>query len=164
MSSGKFKEQKSAYKKAIDRPTATIDVNPIIVTEDKKFVLSKRIPTDQDGGKWSFPGGKIFVNERIDEALERMTRLKTGIEVKLMFPSLNESLVGVYDDPKRDPRAHVIGLAFFCEVVGGEIQAGGNSEKVETFSEEEIKDLDLAFDHRLIFKDVLQILRQRGRV
>ena len=162
MDSTRFKEQKQAYKKAIGEPTATLDVNPVIVTKDKKFVLAQRIPNDQEGGKWSFPGGKIFVGERIEESLRRMTRLKTGLEIELLFPSLNESLVGVYDDPKRDTRAHVIGFAFFCKLVGGEMEPGGNSEKVDLFSPEQIKDLELAFDHRMVFEDALRILQRGG--
>jgi len=159
-----YERQKLAYERAIDRPTATLDVNPVIVTDDKKFVLAKRIPTVQEGGKWSFPGGKIFVGERIEESLRRMTRLKTGLEIQLMFPSLSESLVGIYDDPKRDPRAHVIGFAFFCKIIGGKMKPGGNSEKVDFFSPEQIEDLDLAFDHRIIFEDALRILKQRGKI
>jgi len=164
LSSNKFETQRLAYKEAIDKPIAAFDVNPVILTEDKKIVLARRIPNDQEGGKWSFPGGKVFVNERTEEGLRRITQLKTGLEVKLMFPSLNESLAGVYDDPKRDPRSHVIGLAFFCKIVGGGIKPGGNSEKVEAFPVDTVKDLELAFDHRLIFKDALKILRQRGKI
>ncbi len=43
-------EQKLAYRRAIDKPAATLDVNPVVVMEDKKFVLAKRIPTVQEGG------------------------------------------------------------------------------------------------------------------
>ena len=158
MTSSNFEEQKLAYRQAIDSPTATLDVNPVIVAEGKKIILAKRIPSDEQGGKWSMPGGKIFVGERIEDTLKRITLLKTGLEVELLFNSLNESLVGVYDGPERDPRAHVIGVTFFCKPSGGEIKAGGNSEEVRAFSADEIRGLDLAFDHREILSDALNKL------
>jgi len=164
MSDSNFEKQKQAYERDIDKPIAICDVNPFVVTSAKKVVLAKRISLVQDGGKWSMPGGKIFVGERIEEALKRMTRLKIGLEIELMFPTLNESLIGVYDDPGRDPRAHVIGFAFLCKEIGGEIITGGNSEEVRAFSEEEMQGLELAFDHPEIISDAFKILRSKGQI
>lgn len=160
---GNFEEQKLAYEEAINKPIAAFDVNPMVITADGKIVLAKRIPSVQDGGKWSMPGGKVFIGERIETTLKRITRLKTGLEVELMFPTLNESLVGVQDDPMRDPRAHVVGITFLCKVVGGEMKTGGNSEGVGAFSSEEIKDLDFAFGHEGVLKDALRILRDKRK-
>jgi len=162
MTAQKTDERKAAYEKAIDKPTATLDVNPVIVTPEKKVVLAKRISSVQDGGKWSMPGGKIFVGERIENTLKRISYLKTGLTIELMFPTLNQSLVGVYDDPGRDPRAHVVGVTFLCRKVSGEIKAGGNSDEVKAFSEEEIKSLPLAFDHEEVLKDAFRIMREKG--
>lgn len=61
------------------------------------------------------------------------------MKIELLYPSLKESLVGIYDDPKRDPREHVVSLAFLCKMVDGEPKAGAKVDAVESFSEEEIK-------------------------
>ena len=31
------------------------------------------------------PGGKVFINERVEESLKRMTKLKTGLDIELYF-------------------------------------------------------------------------------
>jgi len=142
-----LEEQKKEYEEAISKKKALFDVNPVIVTDAKKIVLVKRIDNVQEGGKWSMPGSKVFEGERITETLKRIAKLKTGLDIE-MISGLKNSLVGVYDNPKRDPREHVVGLTFECEVIGGELKMGGNSSDIGEFTEEEIKNLDLAFDHR----------------
>lgn len=151
--------KKQAYEKAIDRPIAKFDINPFILDREKKVVLARRISTVQYGGMWHMPGGKVFVGERMPESLKRMTRLKTGLEIDLMFPTLNESVVGVYDDPKRDPREHVVGITFFCRVTGGTPRPDGNSDAVQSFSEKEAAGLELAFGHREMIADAFRKLR-----
>ena len=159
-----YEEQKLAYEREINKPMAAFDVNPFIITPDNRVVLARRIPSVQDGGKWSMPGGKVFDGERIENALKRMTLLKTGLVIELMFPTLNESLIGIYDNPGRDPRAHVVGVAFLCREVGGDIITGGNSGEVRAFSEEEVQDLELAFDHPEIIRDGYKLLRSKVTV
>jgi 8-oxo-dGTP diphosphatase len=151
-----FKDKKQEYERAIDRPIAKFDINPVIITPEKALVFAKRIPNVQCGGMWSFPGGKVFDGETIESALKRMTYIKTGLDIELLFPDdLNGNIIGVYDDPGRDPRQHVIGAAFACVSVGGELVAKGNSDKVGAFSIEEALGLELAFDHRQILEDFI---------
>ena len=55
-----------------------------------------------------------------------MTKLKTGLEIELYYENFNDNVTGVYDDPQRDPREHVIGITFLCKVNGGDLVTGGN--------------------------------------
>ena len=64
-----LEEKKKEYKKAIDKPEARFDINPIILTKERKLILARRILNDEEGGKWSFPGGKVFQGEFIRESL-----------------------------------------------------------------------------------------------
>ncbi len=54
----------------------------------------------------------------MDEAAVREAREETGLDVKLI------KLVGVYSDPARDPRGHVVSITYLAEDVGGELKAG----------------------------------------
>jgi ADP-ribose pyrophosphatase YjhB (NUDIX family) len=141
--------QKSAY----------VDVNPVIVTSDGKIVLAKRVKGIVGGGKWHLPGGRVQVKETFEGALKRVTLAKTNLKVELLYPSLKESMVGIYDDPERDPREHVVSIAFLCKIVAGETKPGTKVDEAKSFSEEEIKRVDIAFDHKKTVKDAFSLLR-----
>lgn len=141
--------QKSAY----------VDVNPVIVADGLKIVLAKRRLGIVGGGKWHLPGGRVRFKETILDTLKRVSFAKTNIEVDLFYPNLKESLVGIYDDPLRDPREHVISLAFLCRIKSGKIKPGEKVDSVRSFSEEQIGDLEMAFDHRKTAEDAFATIK-----
>jgi 8-oxo-dGTP diphosphatase len=143
--------QKSAY----------VDVNPVIMTSDYKIVLAKRITGIVGGGKWHLPGGRVQVKETLEKTLKRIAFAKTNLEIKLFYPSLKESLVGIYDDPEMDPREHVISIAFLCKIVDGETKPGAKVDAVKSFSEAETKKLKIAFDHGKTVKEAFCLLRNK---
>lgn len=143
---------KEEYEKAINRKLSKYDINPFILNESHQVLLQKRISTVQYGGKWIMPGGKVFEFERIEEALKRMTKLKTNAEISLYGENINDSLIGVYDDPYRDPREHVVGITFACKYIGGDIIPGGNSSDVKFFSCNDALELNLGFGHDYMIK------------
>ncbi|MEJ2241989.1 MAG: NUDIX domain-containing protein [Candidatus Bathyarchaeota archaeon] len=144
--------QKSAY----------VDTNPVIIKPNHKIILAKRKIGITGGGKWHLPGGRVLFRETLVETLKRVSFVKTNLRVDIFYPSLKESLVGIYDDPNRDPREHVISIAFFCKIINGDIIPGTKVDEVNSFSEMEIKDLDIAFDHRKTLDDAFVILKDRG--
>ena len=115
---------KNNYKKEINKKIAKFDINPFIIDESNRVLLGKRISNVQYGNSWHMPGEKFSLNERIPESLKRMTKLKTGVEIELYYNSLNDNVIGVYDDPFRDPREHVIGITFLCRFDSGRIRPG----------------------------------------
>ena len=153
--------KKISYEQTIDMPLAKFDINPFIVDTNDNIVLAQRITTVQYGGTWHMPGGKVFVDELVLDALKRMSLLKTGLEIEFLCPSLNESVVGVYDDPNRDPREHVLGITFACKILGGEFIPGGNCNDVKAFSPEKALELQLAFGHDYMIKDGVKFLKSR---
>jgi ADP-ribose pyrophosphatase YjhB (NUDIX family) len=138
---------------------AYIDVNPVIVTSDGKIVLAKRIKGIVGGGKWHLPGGRVQFKESLETTLKRVALAKTNLKIKLFYPSLKESLVGIYDDPKRDPREHVISIAFLCKIAEGETKPGAKVDEVNSSSEAETKNLEIAFDHKKTVKDAFSMLK-----
>lgn len=140
---------------------AYVDVNPVIVTSDDKIILAKRTKNIVGGGRWHLPGGRVLFNEAFVTTLKRVSFGKTGLRIELLYSSLKESIVGVYDDPERDPREHVVGLAFLCKIAGGETRPGEKVEAVKGFSEFDIEDLEIAFDHRKMISDAFAFLKEK---
>ncbi len=137
---------------------AYVDVNPVIVTSEGKIVLAKRIKGIVGGGKWHLPGGRVQFKETFETALKRVSFVKTNLKVELFYPSLKESIVGIYDNPDRDPREHVVSIAFLCKIVDGEIKPGDKVDAVKAFSETETKNLEIAFDHGKTVEDAFAVL------
>jgi ADP-ribose pyrophosphatase YjhB (NUDIX family) len=138
---------------------AYVDVNPVILTSDGKILLAKRIKGIVGGGKWHLPGGRVQFKETFEIALKRVAFAKTNLKVELFYHSLKESLVGIYDNPERDPREHVINIAFLCKIVDGETKPGAKVDAVKSFSEVETKNLEIAFDHEKTVEDAFSMLK-----
>jgi ADP-ribose pyrophosphatase YjhB (NUDIX family) len=131
----------------VNQKNAYIDVNPVIVTSEGKIVLAKRAQNIVGGGKWHLPGGRVQYKETLEATLKRIAFAKTNLQIELYHPSYEESFVGIYDNPDRDPREHVISIAFLCKIVAGKSEAKEKVEEVKDFSKAETKRLEIAFDH-----------------
>jgi 8-oxo-dGTP diphosphatase len=123
------------------QPALTVDV---IVKRGKKVLLVRR-KNEPFKGKWALVGGFVEYGERVEEAAKRECREETGLEVEV------EGLVGVYSDPGRDPRGHVVSICFLARPVGGRLKGGSDASEARFF--EKIPWDQLAFDHARILKD-----------
>jgi len=65
-------------------------------------------------------------------------------------------LVGVYSDPKRDPRGHTVSIAFRISLPKGAEPAGGDDADHAEFVDD-WRRVALAFDHRQIVEDALRL-------
>jgi len=97
----------------------------------------------------ALPGGFVEVGESVEEAAVREMREEIGLEVRLY------KLMGVYSDPKRDPRAHVVSVVWIGDAQG-EPKAGSDAKKVKVYKLEEIPLDRLVFDHKRIIMDFLK--------
>ena len=61
---------------------------------------------------------------------------------------------GVYSDPNRDPRGHIITIAYILEVINGEIKANDDALDAKFFKLSMLP--ELAFDHKIIVKDAVK--------
>lgn len=97
------------------------------------------------------PGGFVKIGETVMSACRREVREETGTDVAEL------TLVGVYSDTDRDPRGHIVSVAFMTELANEtRPRAGSDAMRVEWV---DIRDVDLAFDHARIFADAKAKLR-----
>jgi len=122
-------------------PLLTVDI--IIPTSDG-LVLVKRA-REPYKGMWALPGGFVRYGERVESAAVREAEEETGLKVKL------RKLVGVYSDPSRDPRGHVVSVCFLAEQANGRLSAKGDAAEARVFKD--IPWQELAFDHARILRD-----------
>ncbi|MCS6958172.1 MAG: NUDIX hydrolase [Aquificaceae bacterium] len=98
----------------------------------------------------ALPGGFVEVGESVESALLREVKEETGLEAKI------NRLLGVYSEPNRDPRFHVVSVVFLCDAEG-EPKAGDDAKKVRVYKLEELPLDLLAFDHKRILLDYLKM-------
>jgi len=99
-------------------------------------------------GQYALPGGFVEYGETVEAALRREVLEETGLLVDV------SSLVGIYSDPRRDPRGHVVSAAFAAVIVNGVLASGSDAAEATFW---EITNLPLlAFDHAQIIQDALR--------
>ncbi len=118
------------------------------------IVLIKRLNAPYKD-HWALPGGFVEYGEKVENAAIREAKEETGLDVELI------KLIGVYSDPKRDPRGHTVTTAFLAKGKGV-LRGGDDAGEAKVFSFEELKETKLAFDHEKIIKDALRILGEKN--
>ena len=96
----------------------------------------------------ALPGGFVDVGERVEDALVREMQEETNLDVRI------SSLLGVYSDPKRDPRFHTASVVFVAKAQG-QPKGGDDAKTAKVYALEEIPMGQLVFDHGTILKDYL---------
>ncbi len=122
-----------------------------MITQKDSVVLIKR-KNPPYKGSWALPGGFVEYGETVESAALRETKEETGLDVVL------DGIVGVYSNPERDPRGHIISICFLGHKIGGKLVADTDAADVKCFGFAEISQTDLAFDHQKILEDVFKLL------
>lgn len=97
----------------------------------------------------ALPGGFVEIGESVEQAVVREVKEETGLVATI------RRLHGVYSDPGRDPRFHVVSVVFVCDAEGEPI-AGDDAKKVRVYRLEEIPLERMVFDHRRILLDYMK--------
>lgn len=137
------KKKKIEYR----NPSLTVDI--IIKYPDDSIVLIKR-KNPPFSEMLALPGGFVEYGERVEEAAIREAEEETGLKVKL------EKILGVYSDPKRDPRAHTVSIVYIATPLEGELKASDDAKEV--IRTKNIDFSKLAFDHADIIRDFIRLL------
>jgi len=127
-------------------PLLTVDA-VIIFKKNNIILIRRKNPPFQ--GEYALPGGFVDIGETVEAACVREAKEETNINVKII------RLIGVYSDPKRDPRGHVVSIAYLCEpkTKKEKPKALDDAMSLEIVPISKIPSLKLAFDHMEILKD-----------
>ncbi|WP_430612969.1 NUDIX domain-containing protein [Flavobacterium sp. JP2137] len=115
---------------------------------DYKLLLIKR-KNDPFKEHWALPGGFVDENEDLEQAAIRELEEETAVAVRDL------SQIGAFGKPFRDPRSHVVSIAYYG-LLEREVpaKAQDDAKEVGWFS---IKNLPLlAFDHQEIVDEALK--------
>lgn len=129
--------------------TPAIVSDCVVVNADRKILMIRR-GNPPFKGHLALPGGFVDVGETVEDGCRRELLEETGVRAERL------QLIGVYSDPDRDPRGHVVSVAYLTEVKHVEAKAGDDAAEVEWVSD--IPGSKIAFDHRTIIQDALRLL------
>jgi len=125
-------------------------VDAVILFGSGIVLIKRKNPPYQ--GSFALPGGFVEVGETVENATKREAREETGLQIELL------GLVGVYSDPKRDSRGHVVSVAYLA-AGKGELASGSDAKSAEVFPLNSLP--ALAFDHDKIIRDALALAKSR---
>jgi 8-oxo-dGTP diphosphatase len=131
----------------VRRPkTPPLAADCVVFDREGRLLLIKRGHAPFKG-RYALPGGFVEIGETVEDAALRELKEETGIDGKIV------RLIGVYSDPKRDPRGHTVSAAFLVRPRSTKVQGGDDAASAAFV--EDWRGLKLAFDHNAILKDAL---------
>lgn len=137
-------------------PALTVDVVLFAVGQGCLEVLLVQRDGPPFEHEWAFPGGFVDPGEALEEAARRELAEETNIrEVHL-------EQLEAFGDPGRDPRGHVVTVAFLGFVSADVVrstEAGSDAAQARWWAVDQLP--SLAFDHRDVLGCALRRLRQR---
>lgn len=132
-------------------PSLTTDV--FIFDDDLNFILIKR-KNDPYKDCWALPGGFVEYGESVETAAIREAKEETSIDIELI------DLVNVYSEPNRDPRGHTITVAYTAKGDLTTKKADSDAKDISIFNVDALDEIELAFDHRQIINDCLNMAKK----
>jgi 8-oxo-dGTP diphosphatase len=128
--------------------TPLLTVDCVVFDRADRLLLVRRAKPPFKGG-YALPGGFVEIGETVEQAALRELHEETGIAGKII------RLIGVYSDPKRDPRGHSVSCAFLVRPGAGKVEGGDDAASAKFV--EDWRDVRLAFDHAKIVADALNL-------
>jgi 8-oxo-dGTP diphosphatase len=124
-----------------------------LIFRDSEILLVER-GREPLRGQWSLPGGAVETGERLEDAIAREVREETGLEivpvqVALIFERIIPDGAGITE-------YHYLLVDYLCEIRGGELCAGDDSNCARWFSVEDL-------DQLLLTEGTLEVIRNVRR-
>lgn len=123
-----------------------------IIIENGRILLIKR-GHEPYAGRWALPGGFVNYGENTESAVVREVHEETTLDTMV------DGLVGVYSDPSRDPRGHVISVTYLLKNPVGNPKGSDDAKEAKWWDLTALP--PLAFDHDKIIADGIKLYNQR---
>ncbi|MCK4432511.1 MAG: NUDIX hydrolase [Methanomicrobia archaeon] len=120
-------------------------VDLVILEKDQIYLIKRKNDPFKDF--WALPGGFVEYGERVEEAALREAKEETGMDIKI------NKLIGVFSDPRRDPRGHTVSIVYLAESYGIP-RSGSDAKDIKRFKVSQLP--QLAFDHEKIIKEAIK--------
>jgi ADP-ribose pyrophosphatase YjhB (NUDIX family) len=137
-------------------PVPAVDF--IITNENNSKILLVRRKNDPFKEMLSIPGGFINEGETAEEAVRREAKEETSLVLEPI------AILGVYSDPRRDPRMHTLSVTFITRIVQVNEDARDDAAalqwvKIEDELDSLIQSKQIGFDHPKILNDYKRWLK-----
>lgn len=146
-----------AYTYRHPRPAVTVDCVVFGVAQRELQVLLIQRGGEPFVGRWALPGGFVGLEEALDDAARRELAEETGLDRVFL-----EQLY-TFGDPGRDPRGHVVSVAYYALVNLYDHRAKAATDAREAAWTPLPEAAGLAFDHDRILATALARLRGKVR-
>jgi 8-oxo-dGTP diphosphatase len=142
-------ERKSKEEKKYNDPIPTTDIILRRSADNNEDILIERRGRPPFEGMYALPGGHIDYGETVEHAALRELSEECGAKGRLI------GILGVYSDPRRDPRGQRITTVFIGDYAGGKISANDDAKSAEWIDLNILLKMKekIAFDHHQILND-----------
>src|SRR5688500_9490558 len=137
-------------------PIPTIDIILFENSNSNKVLLIKR-KKDPFKDYFSLPGGFVNEGEKVEDAVRREAEEELWIKVEPI------DILGVYSDPNRDPRGHIMSITFIVKIITGELKAGDGVAELKWIETNNLGNIKIGFDHLKILYDYETQKENRGK-
>ena len=94
----------------------------------------------------ALPGGFVDTGESCETAVVREMKEELSLDTEIV------KMFGVYSEPERDPRGHVISVVYILKSDGIPV-AKDDAKAIKIIGLNNFENFDFAFDHKKIIKD-----------
>ena len=102
----------------------------------------------------ALPGGFVDIGESVEHAVVREMQEEIGLDIEI------KHLLGIYSDPKRDPRFHTASAVYIAQA-SALPKAGDDAKSTKIVPLNQLDKENFVFDHRKIIEDYLQYKENR---
>lgn len=139
----------SPYRGRTPLRTPALVVDAVVLEANRLLLVRRGRPPFR--GKWALPGGFVEIGETCERAVVRELREETGARGTVL------RLVGVYSAPRRDPRAHLVSVAYLLKARRGAVKGDDDAADARWFPLGHLP--PMAGDHPRILAEALRARR-----
>lgn len=131
-------------KKEYQSPSLAVDVVILHNNKPRHVLLISR---KNEPYGWALPGGFVDYGETVENAAVREVKEEVGLDVSLL------GMVGVYSEATRDPRQHVVSIAYLGIATEDNPVAADDAKEAKYFCVDNLP--EVCFDHERIIEDAM---------